>query len=129
MLIIDSKFRYFVQDLRDLPNRVLCALPRPFHVLRQLIQHFHENFLHRCDCIHNLPNANPQTFLHYIRLPRRLVPTFKSTAASSYSARFYCARRGLILGIRLVFFPLAGGTCVRPLNYHAQQNQDSRKHD
>lgn len=118
-----------MQDTRDLPNRVLCALPRPLHVLRQLIQHFHENFLHRRNRIHNLPNASAQTFLHNIRLSRRLVPTFKSTFASGYSTCFNCARRRFILGVCLVFFPLARGACFCSLDHHAQQNQNNRKHD
>lgn len=92
-LIFDSNSRYFVQDLRDLPNRVLCALSGPIHVLRQLIQHFHENFLHRRNCIHNLLNAYSETFLHNIRLTWGFVPTFKSTFACSSSFSSNCARR------------------------------------
>ena len=129
MLIIDSDYRYFVQDSRDLPNRVLCALPRSFHVLRQLIQHFHEDFLHWSNCIHNLPNAHPQTLLYNLWLPWRLLPSSKSTSARSCSASSNCTCRWFILGVCMVFFTLVGSACLCAVNHYAQQNQDNRKHD
>ena len=124
-----NECRHFVQDSGNIPNRVLCALPRPIHVLRQFIQHVHEDFFHRSYSTYNLPDASQEAFLHYLRLSWRLIPPPKSAFASCSRTFFDNTCRRLVLGIRLVFFALARSTCVCAANRYAQQNKNRREHD
>lgn len=60
----DVYYRTLMQDTRVVLDRVLCTLPGPLHVLHQPLQHLHENFLHRLDCLHYLFNEIQKAILH-----------------------------------------------------------------
>ena len=123
------KNRYIMQDARNIPNRVLCALPWPFHVLRQFVQHYHENILYHSNCSHNILDASSKALLHNLWLVGRCIPTFESSNSSSTCFDFHYSRRRHILGICMVILTLARITCFCSANSNVKQNQNYRKHD
>lgn len=121
--------RYLLQDIRNIPSRVLCSLPRSLHVFRQHLQHVHEDILHCLDSFHYLPDAHPQTLLHNIWFAWWLVPSFENIVTGSCSAGISCSCGRHILGVDVVILPLAGGVSFCALNRNVEQNQNNRKHD
>lgn len=114
--------RYIMQNLRNIPNRVLCSLPGSLHVFCQSIQHLHENFLHFSHCSHNILDARTQTLLHNVWLTRRRISTSESFTSGSISVSFHRSRRRHILGICLVILALAWITRFCASNRYAKQN-------
>ena len=116
------EFRNLMQDVRDLLARVLCALYRPLHVLRQRLQHLHEDFLHYVDWHNYLSHALQTTILHHLWRPWGPVPSSQNIAACRNTSYLRDEHWMDSLAILLELFPVVGGYSVCTTNRNAPQN-------
>lgn len=121
-------YRYLLQDLRDLLDCILRSLPRFVYVLRQRIQHMHENFLYRFNSLDNIPYALQKAVLHDLWFIRWFMPSLDYFNSCRHSIDFIGSKWLDTMGICLVFFTLAWSISIYTSDYYVEQNPYSWEH-
>ncbi len=127
-----------MQNSRTILVGLLCPLPGPLHVLHFLVQHFHEDLLHRLNSLYHLFNEIQEALLHSknptwynildIRLNWWWFPSFKSSIASSICIDFDHKQWMEHMGIRMELQSMARIYSFHPSNRDAKQNSFDWEH-